>query len=166
MHKIFLAVVAIATLALRAPAGAVEPPYLKLARALGTPDLANASGPKDHSQMLLHFVRGGESYARWTKMTTVSIVRVPPGDNDGATRGVIARLRARLSAAHANIQSFDQSPIAPVSGYFAFRAKNESDAGIVYSPSPGYVTVAQLGVRGAQAISKSDIARLKSVIRR
>ncbi|GAC1303175.1 MAG: hypothetical protein NVSMB19_13020 [Vulcanimicrobiaceae bacterium] len=164
MLKPFLAAVAFATLAPSAPAAAAEVPYVKLAQALGTPELANSSGPKDRSQLLLHFVRGGETYARWTKMTTVSIVRVPPADTDGATRGIIDRLRTRLSAAHATIDSFDQSPVPPVSGYFSFRGKGESDAGIVYSPSPGYVTVAQLGVRGTGHISKADIARLRSVI--
>ncbi len=164
MHKTFLAAAILALFALRAPAIAAVAPYAKLANALGTSNLANSSGPKDRSQLLLHFVRRGETYERWTKMTTVSIVRVPAGDTNGATRAIILRLRARLSATHAHVTSFDQSPITPVSGYFAFRAAHESDAGIVYSPSPGYVTVAQLGVRGSQAISKIDIAQLRSVI--
>ena len=146
------------------PAAAGQPPYLKLAQALGTPSLANSRGTKDRSQFLLHFVRTGESYARWTKMTTVSIVRVSPGDTDGAARGIIERLRTRLTATHAKITTFDQSPVEPVSAYFAFRATDESDSGIVYSPSPGYVTVAQLGVRGRQTITATDIARLRGVI--
>jgi len=147
MQKPLLAAAALVALAVGAPADAAQAPYRKLAQVLGTPELANSIGPKDRSQLLLHFVRKGETYARWTKMTTVSIVRVPSNDTDGATRGVIARLRARLRATHVSLGTFDQSPIPPVSGYFTFRAKDESDAGIVYSPSPGFVTVAQLGVR-------------------
>ncbi|GAC1312119.1 MAG: hypothetical protein NVS2B3_08430 [Vulcanimicrobiaceae bacterium] len=159
----FLALCAFLAAAAWAPAGAAEAPYAKLARALGTPDLAASSGPRDHSQMSLHFVRGGERYERWTKMTTVSIVRVPAAETDGATRGVIDRLRKRLASTHAAVAAFDRAE-APVSGYYAFRAKGESDIGIVYSPSPGFVTVAQLGARGGERISSADISRLRGVI--
>ena len=164
MRTSFLVAVASAVLASPSVAIAADPPYAKLAQALGTPVLASSSGPKDRSLLLLHFVGAGESYGRWTKMTTVSIVRVPESDTDGATRGVIDRLRKRLTSTHVRIGTFDQSPVAPISSYFTFRAKSESDAGIVYSPSPGYVTIAQLGARGKATITKNDIARLRHVI--
>jgi len=164
MHRPFLAVPLVLAVVAAAPVGASEAPYAKLARVLGTPALANSSGPADRSQLLLHFVRNGESYRNWTKMTTVSIVRVPANDTDGATRGVIDRLRKRLASTHAAVGAFDQSPIPPISGYFTFRAKGESDAGIVYSPSPGFVTIAQLGARAGARITPGDIARLRHVI--
>lgn len=157
-------IVALTILRGPSPARAADPPYLKLAQALGTPDLANSAGPKDRSTLLLHFVRGGDVYPKWTKMTTVSIVKIPEGDTENATRGIIDRLYKRLKSTHVKIVTFDRSPIAPVTSYFVFRLKNESDAGIVYSPSPGYVTVAQLEARGREKISSDDIAALKAVI--
>ena len=165
MHRPFVLVAALVPLfAASAPAFAGDPPYLRLARDFGTPDLASSSGPKDHSQMLLHFVRRGENAAAWTKMTTVSIARVPSKDTDAATRTIIGRFHARLVATHVAIDTFDRSPIAPVTGYFIFHGKAEKDVGIIYSPRAGYVTVAQLGARGAGSISKTDIAHLRSVI--
>lgn len=157
-------IVSLAIFAERTPARAADPPYLKLAQVLGTPVLANSAGPKDRSTLLLHFVRAGEVYPKWTKMTTVSIAKIPAADTENATRGIIDRLYKRLIATHVDLTTFDRSPISPVTSYFAFRAKTESDAGIVYSPSPGFVTVAQLETRGRQTISKRDIAALKAVI--
>lgn len=145
-------------------AGAAEPPYLKLAQALGTPTLANASGPKDKSLLGLNFVRRGETVSRWTKMTSVSILRVPAADTDPATRGVIGRLRGKLAAARARIRTFDESRTPPITAYFEFTAKSESDVGIVYSPHAGFVTVAQLEARGGAKIESRDVATLRHIV--
>ena len=163
--RIFAAIAAAMTVS-SAPAIAADPPYLKLAQAFGTPNLANSTGPKDKSQLLLHFVRRGETYAHWTKMTTVSILHVGAGDSDGATRGVITRMRASLKKSGAHVHAFDENPVAPVSGYFEFYTKIEQDAGIVYSPAPGYVTVAQLGARNGAKIAAADRATFKHIIGR
>ena len=45
----------VATVAAGLPALAADPPYLKLAQALGTPHLADSAGPADHSQLQLKF---------------------------------------------------------------------------------------------------------------
>ena len=145
-------------------ANAGEPPYLKLAEALGTPKLAQSTGPRDKSLLGLNFVRPGESMERWTKMTTVSIVKVPQETTDAATRGVIARLRAKLGLLHAKIATFETSPGTPTSAYFEFAAKNENDIGIAYSPHPGFVTVVQVEARKAGEISAIDIAGLRHIV--
>lgn len=145
---------------------AVSPPYLKLAEAVGTPNLANSSGAKDKSLLLLNFVKRGETMSRWTKMTTVSILHVQAADTDTATRGVMLRLRATLKVKHAKIVTFDEHPVPPVSGYFEFLAGGETQKGIVYSPSPGFVTVAQVGAKNGGRVSANDVKRLKSVIGR
>jgi hypothetical protein len=162
-----LAAIALATAAfigIVSPANAGEPPYLKLAEAFGTPKLARSSGPKDKSLLALNFVRPGESMQRWTKMTTVSIVKVPEETTDAATRGVIARVRAKLGLLHAKIATFETSSAAPTSAYFEFTAKNENDVGIAYSPHPGFVTVVQLEARKRGAISAIDIAELRHIV--
>ena len=156
------AVVTFLGLLSRASAG--EPPYLKLAEALGTPKLAQSSGPKDKSLLTLNFVRPGESMQRWTKMTTVSIVKVPPEKTDAATRGVIARVRAKLTLLHSRVSAFETSPGAPSSAYFEFAAKNENDIGIAYSPHPGFVTVVQVEARKGAQISAIDIAGLRHIV--
>ncbi len=150
-------------LAIPASASAADPPYLKLAQALGTPTLAHAGGPKDKSLLGLNFVRRGETASRWTKMTTVSILRVPTADTANATRGVIARLRKNVAAVRARVGRFDESSATPATAYFEFAAKAESDAGFVYSPAPGFVTVAQLEVRGGK-IDANDAATLRHVV--
>jgi len=162
-----IAAIALATAAFTgtaSPVRAGEPPYLKLAEALGTPKLAQSSGPKDKSLLALNFVRPGESMQRWTKMTTVSIVKVPEETTDAATRGVIARVRAKLGLLHAKIATFEMSAAAPTSAYFEFAAKNENDVGIAYSPHPGFVTVVQLEAHKAGAITAIDIAGLRHIV--
>lgn len=146
------------------PARAVEPPYLKLAQALGTPVLASSFGPKDKSMLGLTFVRRGETAKRWTKMTTVSILHVPGADTQAAVRGVILRLRTKLASVHAHVTTFEEAHAQPVTAYFAFDVKTESDAGFVYSPQAGYVTVAQLEAREGTKIDAKDIATLHRVL--
>jgi hypothetical protein len=147
-----------------APALANEPPYLKLAQELGTPHLADSAGPADKSRLLLHFVREGEDATTWTKMTTVSILQVPAGDTETAARSVIAQLKAQLKAQKATIDVFDQSPIAPVTCFFEFTAAGETDRGVVYSPDPGFVTVAQLSLKTGTPLAAGDLKLLKGLI--
>jgi len=148
-----------------APAGAEDVPYAKLGDVLGTPKLAFSLGPKDKSQLLLKFVPAGQDDKVWTKMTTVSILQVQEKDTETASRGVIAKLRDELSTRHAKIISFNESDAAlPATCYFEFTADGETQKGIVYSPTPGFVTVAQISAKSARTIAPHDIAVLKSLI--
>jgi hypothetical protein len=149
-----------------APAIAGDPPYLRLAQILGTPHLADSAGPSDKSTLLLHFVADGEDATNWTRMTTVSILKVPAGDTEAAVRGVIGRLRDALVARHAAIEVFDERPLAPVTCFFEFTAGGEADRGVVYSPDPGFVTVAQLALKTGTALGPGDLKTLKSLIGR
>ena len=97
-------------------------------------------------------------------MTTISILKVPETDTDGAVRGVIAELRDELKANKAKVATFDEAPLAPVTCYFEFEGDGEDQKGIVYSPTPGFVTVAQVGVKGGETIDQKDAAFLKSII--
>jgi hypothetical protein len=164
MRGFLVAAFAAFALATSAPANAVEPPYAKLAKALGTPVLADSIGPADKSRLLLKFVPNGQTARNWKKMTTVSILRVAPADTDSATRGVITRLQAQLQARHARIRTFDRSPIPPVTAYFEFSADGETSSGIVYSPDPGFVTVAQIDTKAGNAIASRDVRTLKSIV--
>ena len=159
-----IALASAASIGVVAAANAGEPPYLKLAEALGTPKLAQSSGPKDKSLLALNFVRPGETMERWTKMTTVSIVKVPEGKTDAATRGVIARVRTKLANLHAKIATFETSSAAPTSAYFEFAANRERDIGIAYSPHSGFVTVVQVEAHKGGAISAIDIAGLRHIV--
>jgi hypothetical protein len=158
--------IAAALLAMQAPAGAAAPPYAALAKALGTPVLGDSFGPADKSQLLLKFVPSGQTTKNWKKMTTVSILKVAPGNTDTATRAVITRLQAELKTRHATVRAFDRSPASPVTCYFEFVAGGDTEKGIVYSPDPGFVTVAQVGAKNGGSISSDDVKRLKSVIGR
>lgn len=145
------------------PAGAA-PPYLKLAQALGTPALADSYGTPDKSQLLLKFVANGESLKRWTKMTTVSILRVPSQDTEGATRGVVSRMRAVLAGRKVKVVRFERSIASPTTAYFEFEASGERDRGVIYSPHAGFVTVAQISAKGGGSFSSDDVRKLRSVI--
>ncbi len=166
MRGILATGLAAVLLATASPARAVDPPYLKLAQALGTPELADSYGPRDKSRLLLHFVPRGQTAKNWKKMTTVSIVKVTAADTDVATRGVITRLDARLKARRANVRVFDRSLIPPITCYFEFSAGGETQKGIVYSPDPGFVTVAQVGAKNGGSVGSDDVKKLKSIIRR
>jgi hypothetical protein len=165
MRVISSAVVAL-VVAASTPAFAADPPYMALGRALGTPVLGYSFGPPDKSRMLLKFVPDGQTPNAWKKMTTVSILKVAPGDTDAATRGVITRLQTQLKARHASVRAFDRSPVAPLTCYFEFTAGGETEKGIVYSPHPGFVTVAQVGSKNGGSISSNDVRELKHVIGR
>jgi hypothetical protein len=141
-----------------------EPPYAKLANVLGTPKLAYSQGPKDKSQLLLKFVPDGETATKWSKMTTISILKVPEKDTESAGRGVIAKLRDLLKSKHAKIQTFDESPIAPFTCYFVYTVEGSTQKGIVYEPALGFVTVAQVGAKYASDISHHDALVLKGII--
>jgi len=164
MFRIILLALAFALTAI--PAAANEPPYLRLAQNLGTPHLADSAGASDKSTLLLHFVADGEDATNWTRMTTVSILKVPAGDTETALRGVIGRLRDELTARHATVEVFDESPLAPVTCFFEFTAGGEADRGVVYSPDPGFVTVAQLALKTGTALGPGDLKTLKSLIGR
>lgn len=153
---------------LAAPAFAADPPYLKLAQELGTPHLAESSGPSDHSNLLLKFTPEGETAEKYTKLTTVSILKVEATseETEAAARGIIVRLRDEAKARKADIESFDESPLAPVTLYYAFSADGDVARGIVYSPRPGYVTAAQIDAKDGGSVSAADIAKLKSIIAR
>ena len=155
---------ALAGLAGAARAENNEPPYLKLGQELGTPHLADSAGPKDKSRLLLHFVPDGEDATKWTKMTTVSILKVASDDTDVATRGVIRDLRDALKERHATIDVFDESPLPPVTCYFEFSAGDEVDRGVVYSPDAGFVTVAQFALKNGQTMNPADLKTIKSLI--
>jgi len=145
---------------------AVDPPYIKLARLLGTPQLARAVQPRDKSRLLLQFVRPGESTSHWSKMTTVSIAVVPRPETQAAAYGIIDRFHRDLEQRHARIDAFDLRPIKPYSAFFSFQAGGERDQGIAYSPTLGYVTIAQVAEKKSGAISKNDVKVLKSLIGR
>jgi len=146
-----------------APARAGDPPYLKLAQELGTPQLLDSAGPDDKSRLLLHFIPDGEDGKTWTKMTTISILKVAEADTDTALRGVIGQLRDALKERHAEIEAFDESPLAPVSCFFEFSVDDEADRGVVYSPNPGFVTVAQYALRTGQAMDPDALKLIKSL---
>jgi len=141
-------------------------PYAKLGDVLGTPKLAYSLGPKDKSQLLLKFVRDGEDDQAWTKMTTVSILKIQPKDTEAAGRGVIAKLRDELKTRHATIYAFNESePDLPATCYFSFAAGGEIEKGVVYSPTPGFVTVAQVGAKfDHNTIATHDVLVLKSLL--
>jgi len=141
-------------------------PYAKLGDVLGTPKLAYSLGPKDKSQLLLKFVRDGEDEQAWTKMTTVSILKIQPKDTETAGRGVIAKLRDELKTRHATIYAFNESdPDLPATCYFSFAAGGEIEKGVVYSPSPGFITVAQVGAKSDHnTIATHDVLVLKSLL--
>ncbi len=146
------------------PGGAAEVPYAKLADVLGTPKLAYSLGPKDKSRLLLEFVPDGQDQKSWTKMTTVSILKVPEKDTDTAVRGVISKLRDVLKANHAKVAAFDENTAAPVTCYFEYTVAGATQKGIVYGPAAGFVTVAQVGAKSAARISQHDVLVLKSII--
>jgi hypothetical protein len=149
-----------------APVLAGDPPYLKLAQALGTPHLVESSGPSDHSNLLLKFTPEGETADKYTKLTTVSILKVEETaeETETAARAIIVRLRDEAKARKANVEAFDESPIAPVTLYYAFSDNGDVARGIVYSPRPGYVTAAQIDAKNGGTVSAADIAKLKSII--
>jgi hypothetical protein len=157
---------ALAALATAAPALAADPPYLKLAQALGAPHLADSVGPADHSYLQLKFTPNGETADKFTKLVTISILKVPTtrADTESAARGVIVRLRDGVRERKANIQTFDESPLPPVTLFYEFSGDGDTSKGIVYSPRVGYVTAAQVDVKNGGTISSSDVAELKNII--
>ena len=152
-----------------APALAGPPPYLKLAEAVGTPHLADSEGPADKSRLVLKFVPAGQSAKEWTKMTTVSILKLPPNDltesaTQSAVRGVIRTLKDDLKVRKVKIETFDESPLEPATCYFEFSEDGETQKGVVYSPERGFVTIAQVGSKNGGDISGSDVDFLKHII--
>jgi hypothetical protein len=145
------------------PVLAGDPPYLKLAQALGTPALADSARENAKAPLLLHFVPRGQNAEDWKKMTTVSILKVPETDTDQAARGVIVRLHDTLKAHHAKIVAFDESALPPATCYFEFSVAGEKGAGIVYSPDPGFVTVAQVSVKGS--LDAADAGTLRGILK-
>jgi len=162
-----LAVIAVPAVAAPAsPAPAADPPYLKLAQALGTPHLAESIGPKDHSSLQLKFTPDGESADKFTKLTTISILKVEPthAETDSAARGVIVRLRDAVKERRADVKTFDESPLSPVTLFYEFSGDGDTSKGVVYTPSYGFVAAIQLDVKNGGTIRPADVATLKSVI--
>ena len=156
----------VALLAFGTSVSAAEPPYLKLAQALGTPDLASSKGAADKSQLQLRFGKDGESQKAWTKMTTVSIVKVPSDETDSATLGVITTFHDTLKSRHVHVDRFDAASGAPYTCYFEYHVGGETDKGIAYSPHAGFVTIAQVAVKADGAITSDDVKTLLTVIGR
>lgn len=147
----------------RAASSGHEPPYQKLATALGTPVLARSFGTKSKSELLLDFVPSGESYGRWNKMTSVSIAKVQPGETDLAMDSIVAKFKAALATKHAHVLTFDRRTTKPASTYFSFTAGGQSDEGIAYSPASGYVSVIQIARKPGVARDANDGALLQRV---
>lgn len=166
MLKIMAPAVALLAFGASASANAAEPPYLKLAQALGTPDLASSEGPADKSQLELRFAKSGESKDNWTKLTTVSIVKVPSSDTDRATRGVIATFHDTLKSRHVHVDRFDAASEKPYTCYFEYHVGSERDKGIAYSPHAGFVTIAQVAEKAGDTITDDDVKTLLTVIGR
>ncbi len=154
-----------AFLVLATSAHGAEPPYLKLAQALGTPDLAASTGAGDKSQLELKFGRPGENADKWTKRTTVSIVKVP-GDTDSATLGVIQTFHDTLTSRHVHVDRFDTAAGKPYTCYFEYHVGTERDKGVAYSPHAGFVTIAQVAEKLDTTITGDDVNTLKAVIGR
>jgi len=151
------------------PSFAGPPPYLKLAEAVGTPHLADSEGPADKSRLVLKFVPAGQSVKDWKKMTTVSILKLPPNDvNDAATqsalRGVIRTLKDDLKVRKVKIETFDESPLEPATCYFEYSDLGETQKGVVYSPERGFITIAQIGSKDGGDISDGDVDLLRHII--
>ncbi len=164
MRKIIASTVAV--LAVATAASAAEPPYLKLAQALGTPNLTSSTGEPDKSQLELHFARDGESASKWTKQTIVSIVKVPAADTDQSTLGVIKTFNDTLTTRHVHVDRFDTSGAAPYTCYFEYHIGSERDKGIAYSPHAGFVTIARVAEKLTDTITDDDVKTLKAVINR
>jgi hypothetical protein len=146
-------------LAFGTAASAAEPPYIKLARALGTPDLVSSVGPQDKSAL-------GENADKWTKQTIVNIVKVPATDTPRSTLGVIKTFHDTLTSRHVHVDRFDTSDAAPYTCYFEYHFGTERDKGVAYSPHAGFVTIAQVSEKLDDTITDDDIKTLKSVINR
>jgi hypothetical protein len=157
-------VLAFAVVPGRAVAG--DPPYLKLAQALGTPHLADSTGPADKSYLQLKFVPDGESAEKFTKLVTISILKVPAtrAATETAARGVIVRLRDGLKDRRADIQTFDESPIAPVTLFYEFSGDGDVAKGVVYCPMAGFVTAAQIDAKNGGKVTDDDVAILKKLL--
>ena len=97
---------------------------------------------------------------------TISILKVPTtrADTESAARGVIVRIRDGVRERKAAIQTFDESPISPVTLFYEFSGDGDTSKGVVYSPAMGYVTVAQVDAKNGGSISSADIEKLKSLI--
>jgi hypothetical protein len=148
----------------RAAAG--DPPYLKLAEALGAPHHADSNGPPDKSYLQLKFVPDGESADKFTKLVTISILKVPAtrAATEAAARGVIVRLRDGLKDRHADIQTFDESPIPPVTLFYEFSGDGDVSKGVVYCPMAGFVTAAQIDAKNGGHVTDDDVAILKKLL--
>ena len=162
-----LATLSLALLVTAAPAFAADPPYLKLAQSLGTPHLADSIGPKDHSYLQLKFTPDGQTADKFTKMTTISILKVDPAtsaDTEAAARGVIVRLRDEVKERKADIKTFDESPISPVTLFYEFSGDGDTSKGVVYAPRLGYVTAVQVDAKNGGTIPPGDVTTLRTVI--
>jgi hypothetical protein len=166
MRKITASIATAALLVFGRNAGAAEPPYLKLAQALGTPDLIASTGAPDKSQLELKFSKEGETLDNWTKLTTVSIIKVPIPETQDSTLAVIASLRDTLNARHVHVDRFDAASDKPYTCFFEYHVGSERDKGIAYSPHSGFVTIAQVAEKLDDTITSDDVEKLKEVIAR
>ena len=147
-------------------ASAADAPYAKLANELGVPNLADSTGPSDKSQLQLRFVKTGETKDEWTKQLTVDIAKVDPNDTDGSTYAAIEQFQHELNVRHVHVDIFDVSPLKPYTAYYEFHVGTETDRGVAYSPSTGFVAFAQLAEKQTTTVTPDDIKTLKAVVGR
>ncbi len=164
MRKILATSVAFA--ALGATANAAQIPYEPLAQALGVPQLLSSIGTKDKSQLQLEFTKDGQTSDSWTKRVSISIAKVPADDTALSTFSIIESFRHELDQRHAHVDVFDTSPLKPYTSYFEYHIGTEREKGVVYSPDPGYVTIAQVAEKIDDTISEGDVKILKQLIGR
>ena len=121
---------------------------------------------RDKSQLELHFAKDGESATKWTKQTIVSIVKVPAGDTDQSTLGLISTFHDTLTSRHVHVDRFDTTTAAPYTCYFEYHVGTERDKGVAYSPHAGFVTIARVAEKLDDTITEDDVKTLKAVINR
>lgn len=155
--------VAAAVPAAAAAANDNAPPYEALAKALGVPSLVNSVGPKDKSQLQLQFAKDGQSATDWTKLLTVNITEVPVDETSDSTYEIVQNFKQSLDDRHVHVDTFDSSSVKPYSTYFEFHVGSERDRGVIYSPHPGFVTIAQLAEKADDTITDDDLKILKEV---
>lgn len=157
---ILLALVALPT---AASAASNVPPYQALATALGVPALLDSTGPKDKSQLQLHFAKDGQSTSDWTKLLTIDITQVPVDETSDSTVTIVQNFKQELDDRHVHLDAFDSTSVKPYSTYFAYHVGSQRERGVIYSPHPGFVTIAELAEKTDDTITPDDLKILKEL---
>jgi hypothetical protein len=151
--------------ALAAPVAAASGnPMLALANELGTPKLGYSTHDANRSHSMFEFIPTGETVDRWTKMFTVVAASVAVDRTASETAAMIARIRGLLAKRHATFDAYDVRKAAPPVAYFKYVIDGEIDAGVIFSPAPGIVTVQQVAAHRAGVITAGDVKRIKSLV--